>query len=133
MKKLALLSATMLLITTSCLKEGTNYVKYTGNINIDTLLVQDTARLGDTVDISVRGGAPNGCWSNLELMLTKENDSLVFLTGIGLFESRDGICADIYQNIDSVFSYKPADTGKIVFIGWSPGDRIVKDSLYVLP
>lgn len=132
MKKLVFIFALPLLLT-SCLKEGSNYISYTGYINIDQITVPDTARVGDVVQISARGGAPNGCWSDLELIMTKQNDSVVNITGIGHFESTDGICPDIYQILDSTFSYKAAKPGTIKFVGQSPGDRLIIDSLIVLP
>lgn len=132
MKKIALLSAICLIIASSCLKEGSNYTRFSGYINVDSLSLQDTVILGDTVEINVIGGASNGCWSNLELLLTNPNDSMVLITATGLFESQDGICSNIYQTIDSVFTFKPADTGKIMVYGWSPGDRVISDSLIVL-
>ncbi len=132
MKKLVFIFAFPLLFT-SCLKEGSNYVSYTGYINIDQMLVPDTARVGDVVQVFARGGAPNGCWSDLELIMTKQNDSLVYITGIGHFESTDGICTDIYQILDSTFSYKAMKPGTIKFVGQSPNDSLRVESLIVLP
>lgn len=132
MKKLVFIFAFPLLLT-SCLKEGSNYVSYTGYINIDQMSVTDTARVGDVVQVFARGGAPNGCWSDLELIMSKQNDSLVYITGIGHFESNDGICTDIYQILDSTFNYKAMKPGIIKFVGQSPNDSLLIESLIVLP
>jgi hypothetical protein len=133
MKKLTIFLVIIQFITSSCLKENSNYTRFTGNINVDSIQVPDTVVLGESVTVKAQGGAPNSCWSKLELMLSQENDSLVLITGIGWFESYDGICNDIYLKVDSSFTYKPTDTGKIMFLGLSPGNRIKMDSLIVVP
>lgn len=130
-KYLFLLLSTLLL--TSCLKEGSNYIKYSGWIKIDSLALPDTARVGQTIDIYALGGAPNGCWSGLELLMQKQGDSLVFIAGTGNFESTDGICADIYPTVDTLFSFRPSDTGVVKIIGQSMDNTRIVDSLIVLP
>jgi hypothetical protein len=132
MKKVIFILVFPLLIT-SCLKEGSNYISYTGYINIDMVTVPDTARVGDLVEVFARGGAPNGCWSDLELFMSEQNDSVIIITGIGHYESTDGICTDIYQILDSTFTYKAEVPGKIKFVGQSPNNNIVIDSLIVIP
>ncbi|HLO90654.1 MAG: hypothetical protein ACM3ME_08230 [Chloroflexota bacterium] len=132
MKKLLfLLTAT--LVFSSCLKEGSNYIKYSGWIKIDSIALPDTARVGQTIDIYALGGAPNGCWSGLELQMQKQGDSLVYIAGTGTYESSDGICTEVYPTIDSVFTFKPADTGIIKFVGLSADNSKIVDSLVVLP
>lgn len=121
------------LLLTSCLEEGSNYTKFTGYINIDKMTLPDSASVGDTIQIAVKGGAPNGCWSNLELTMTKLNDSLVSFTGIGLFESTDGICTEIYQTIDSSFDFIPKTPGKWQFYAHSANNKYIVDSLFVSP
>ncbi len=132
MNKLLLIIASSILLT-SCLKEGSNYISYTGYISIDQLNLPDTARVGDVVQVFARGGAPNGCWSNLELMMTKQNDSVINITGIGRYETTDGICTDVYQILDSTFKYKASKPGIVKFIGQSPNNIQIIDSLIILP
>lgn len=119
-------------IFSSCLEEGTNHVKYTGWIIIDEFSLPDTALVGQYINIPVKGGAPNGCWSDLELQLTKESDSTVYITGTGTFESTNGICNDIYQNTDTVFEFKPVKTGVLKFTAFSAGGSEEVDSLIVI-
>jgi len=132
MKKMIFLLI-MSLIMSSCLDEGSNYTKFTGYINIDKMTIPDTTSVGDTIQVLVKGGAPNGCWSNLELILTEQNDSLVYITGIGLYESTDGICTEIYQTIDSSFDFHPTKSGVYQFYAQSGNYKHILDSLVVLP
>lgn len=121
------------IIFTSCLKEGSDYRQFTGWIDIDTLIVTDTAIINSDVLINVSAGAPNGCWSNLEIDLVKQNDSVYTITGSGKYESRNGICSDEYVSVDSSFKIKPSKIGKLLIIGYSPNKHPIKDSLIVIP
>jgi hypothetical protein len=133
MKKYAFLLLLTPLLFASCLKEGTNYIKYSGWINIDSISLPDTAIQGENIDLYAMGGAPNGCWSGLELQLQKQGDSIVIITGTGTYESTDNICTEIYPIVDSVFTYKAVDTGVIKFIGLSRDNSRKLDSLVVVP
>lgn len=132
MKKYLVLLLTAFVFT-SCLKEGSNYIKYSGYINVDSMVLPDTAIVGQTVDVYVLGGAPNGCWYGLDLQLQNQGDSLVTIFGTGTYESTDGICTDIYPIVDTIFSFKPVDTGLVRFVAISMDNEKIKDSLVVLP
>jgi len=132
MKRYLLLLLSLFLFT-SCLKEGSNYIKYSGWIKVDSIALPDTAVQGQNIGIYALGGAPNGCWSNLELQLQKQGDSVVFITGTGTYESTDGICTEIYPITDTIFTFKASDTGVIKFIGLSPDNTQKIDSLVVIP
>lgn len=131
MKKLFFIILIPVLFT-SCLDEGSNYLKYTGWINVDSVQIQDSAVVGESVPIIVNGGAPNGCWSALELFLNKESDSVYLINGSGIFESDDGVCTDVYQIVDSTFIFKPSKQGVYKFYGQSPGKTPIIDSLIVV-
>lgn len=133
MKKYVLLLLLTPLLFASCLKEGSNYIKYSGWINIDSLSLPDTVIQNQNINIYALGGAPNGCWSQLELQLQKQGDSIVIITGTGTYESTDGICTEIYPIVDSVFTYKAVDTGLIKFYGLSRDNTKIIDSLVVIP
>lgn len=131
MKKLAILLF-LPIIFTSCLKEGSDYIQYTGRIDIDTLVVADTAVINTDLLINVSAGAPNGCWSNLEIDLVKQNDSVYNIIGSGKFESHNGNCTDEYVSIDSTFKIKPSKLGKLLLIAYSPNKQPIKDSLVII-
>lgn len=131
MKKMILFLVLPLLMT-SCLDKGSNYTRFTGNINIDKMTLPDSASIGDTIQIAVKGGAPNGCWSELELTMNELNDSLIAFSGIGLFESTDGICTEIYQTVDSSFDFIPKKAGKWQFYAYSANNKSIIDSLVVV-
>jgi hypothetical protein len=130
MKKLLFIFLAPFLLT-SCLDEGSNYLKYTGWINVDSLSLADSASVGDSVYVMVRGSAPNGCWSALELYMKKQNDSVYIINGSGTFESEDGICNQGLVIVDSSFLFKPVKEGKILFYGQSPDRLPLVDSLIV--
>jgi hypothetical protein len=132
MKKLAFLLF-LPFILSSCLKEGSDYRQFTGWIDIDTIVMTDTAMLNSEVLVRVSAGAPNGCWSNLEIDLLKENDSVYTITGSGKFESYNGICSDEYVGVDSTFKINPSKEGKLLLIAFSPNRHPIKDSLIVIP
>ncbi len=120
------------LFLSSCLEKSTNYARFTGNINIDKMTLPDTVGVGDTIQVQVKGGAPNGCWSDLELVMSQKNDSLIVVSGIGLYESTDGICTQVYQTIDSSFSFRPTKPGVYQFYAYSANLRDILDSLVVV-
>lgn len=131
MKKIALFLFLPLLLN-SCLDTGGNYMKYDGWIYTDQVSIPDTAQLGDSISLYVKGGAPNGCWYNLMLNLTKQSDTLYYIAGTGTYESTDGLCTEIYQVVDTNFIFKPLSAGKYMFIAQSPGRPDIKDSLIVI-
>lgn len=116
----------------SCLKEGSNHIKYSGYINLNTLTVPDSATVGEDVEIKVKGGAPNGCWSDLELTMQKENDTLYNIAGVGVYESWDGLCTDIYPLVDSTFTFKPSKAGTYKFVAYSANNTRLIDTLHVV-
>lgn len=96
------------------------------------MTLPDSALVGDDVEIKVVGGAPNGCWSDLELTMQKENDSLYNIAGIGVYESWDGLCTDIYPLIDSTFTFEPSRAGTYRFIAYSLNNVRFVDTLHVV-
>ncbi|MFA6949391.1 MAG: hypothetical protein WCQ70_01785 [Lentimicrobiaceae bacterium] len=131
MKKIALFLFLLLLLN-SCLDTGGNYMKYDGWIYTDQISIPDTAIVGDSISLYVKGGAPNSCWYNLVLNLTKQSDTLYYIAGTGTYESTDGLCAEIYQVVDTNFIFKPLNAGKYMFIAKSPGQPDIKDSLIAI-
>jgi hypothetical protein len=117
----------------SCLKEGSNHLKYTGSIYITKMTLPDSAKVGDIINVDVTGGGPNGCWTNLELSLKKSNDSLVLIYGSGIYESTDGICSDYLPTVDSTFKFKVTRTGSYMFVAHSPDNQVIIDSVFVKP
>lgn len=107
-------------------------MKYDGWIYIDQVSIPDTVTVGDTILINVKGGAPNGCWYNMAINLTKLSDTVHYITGTGTYESTDGLCTETYQNVIENFSFNPLHAGKYMFIAQSPGRPDIKDSLIAI-
>ena len=136
MKKLHFLFVALLLLSlASCKLDGDSYQRFYGKVNIDSLKVQDSAFLGDPVFIYALAGAPNGCWSGLDLFLTPypHNDTLYVISSFGTFESYDHICPEIYVLKDSTFKFIPDTTGMFIFKSDSQSRMPKYDTLVVVP
>ena len=134
MKKLHFLFIALLLLAlSSCKLDGESYRRFYGRVNIDSLIMQDSAFLGDTVYIHAKAGAPNGCWSDLSLFFNRYNDTLYYLNAAGWFESYDNICTEIYLTKDSTFQFIPDTTGLYIFRSESEFRLPKYDTLVVVP
>ena len=136
MKKLHLLAFTVLLLAlSSCKLDGESYRRFYGKINIDNLVVQDSAFMGDTVFIHAQAGVPNGCYSNPTLFFTRHSyyDTLFLINSYAWFESYDNICTDIYMLKDSTFRFIADSAGKYIFISDSEFRLPKYDTLVVVP
>ena len=125
--------ALLLLALASCKLEGESYRRFYGKINIDTLMVQDSAFLGDTVFIHAQAGAPNGCWSNPDLFFYPYNDTLYLINSFAWYESYDNVCPDVYITKDSTFQFIADATGTFIFVSESDGRMPKYDTLVVAP
>ncbi len=134
MKKLHFLFVALLLLAlSSCKLDGESYRKFYGGVNIDSLIIQDSAFVGDVVLIQAQAGAPNGCWSDLSLFLNRYNDSLYYINAFGWFESYDNMCTEIYLLKDSTFRFIPDTTGLYIFKSESEFRLPKYDTLVVVP
>ena len=116
MKKFHFLAIALLLLAlSSCKLDGESYRKFYGRVNIDSLVIQDSAFVGDVVLIKAKAGAPNGCWSDLSLFFNRYNDTLYYINAAGMFESHNNICPEIYLTKDSTFKFIPDTTGQFIF------------------
>ena len=134
MKKLHFLAIALLLLAlSSCKLDGESYRKFYGRVDIDSLIIQESAFLGDTVFIHAKAGAPNGCWSDLSLFFNRYNDTLYYINAAGMFESHNNICPDIYLIKDSTFRFIPDTTGQFIFKSESEFRAVKYDTLLVIP
>lgn len=133
MKNIFLLFISFILFgMASCKLGGENYARYYDYVNIDSTRVQDSARVGDTVNIYALAGAPNGCWSDLVVYFYPYNDSVWLINSLGLYESYEGICPEIYVMKDSTFRFIADTTGMFVFVSQSRTRPVKYDTLVVV-
>ena len=104
------------LLAISCLKKGENgyYIRTTGRVEIKQAVIPDTVTDNQYAEIMAWAEASNGCWSNLNFVLTKTADFEYSLEAFGIFEST-GYCEDIKVLGDSTIVFKPTVTGKYIF------------------
>ena len=132
MKKLHFLAVALLLFAlSSCKLDGESYRRFYGKVTIDDLVVQDSAFLKDIVPIYALAGAPNGCWSDLTISLSKFNDTLYVISAFGWFESYDNICTEIYVLKNDTLQFIPEKTGSYIFVTDSAGWAVKYDTLVV--
>lgn len=132
MKKIHLVFALFVLLAASCKIGGENYSRYYSYVNIDQTVVPDSASLGDTIDLYFRAGAPNGCWSGLQIYLYRYNDTIFVLEAIGLYESYEGICPEIYVTSDTIFRFVPDTARTYIFASHSATLNTKLDTLRII-
>ena len=100
----------------SCINPGENkyYAKFSAQIEIKQTDIPETATVNQVSDIRARAEQPNGCWSNLNFVLTKTGDQEYLLEAFGVYESY-GICPDVLVHGDTTIAFTPTLTGKYIF------------------
>ncbi len=108
-------------IITSCDLQGESHEKYTSYVSITETIVPDSALVGQTVPVYAKAVAPNGCWSNIRIFLGKSviADTIYAISSTGLYESYNGICAEILISADTTFEFKPDTSGIFIFASYS--------------
>jgi hypothetical protein len=122
------------LLATSCLKPGENsyYIMTTGRVEIIQSEIPDTGIINQFAELKARAEESNGCWSNLNFVLTKKSDFEYTLEAFGVFESY-GICEDIKVYGDTTIPFKPTKEGLYKFQITKSETVTVVDSMVVAP
>ena len=120
------------LLASSCLKTGNNtyYISTTARAEITHTDIPDTATVNLVTSIKAWAEEPNGCWSNLNFILTKNNDFDYSLEAFGRYEST-GTCPEIKVYGDTTIAFKPASSGIYKFHVTKSQDEIVTDTMVV--
>jgi hypothetical protein len=121
------------LIAISCLKKGENgyYIRTTGRVEITHVVIPDTVTNNQYTEIMAWAEASNGCWSDLNFILTKTDDFEYSLEAYGIFEST-GYCEDIIVLGDSTIVFKPTVAGKYLFKVTKSETEIETDTMNVV-
>jgi hypothetical protein len=100
----------------SCIKPGENRysVKFSAQIEIKQTDIPETCTVNQVTHIMARAEQPNGCWSNLNFVLTKQGDQEYLLEAFGVYES-SGACSDVIVYGDTTIAFTPTLTGKYIF------------------
>jgi hypothetical protein len=92
------------------LSKNEYYIRVTGEVEIIHTMIPDTVNNMTDTQIVANSKAPNGCWSDLTFMLSKEGEFEYSLKAFGIYESF-GTCPDGIIYGDSVITIKPTQTG----------------------
>jgi hypothetical protein len=121
------------MLALSCLKEGGNsyYIRTTGRVEITQVNIPDTTTNNQFADIDAIAEAPNGCWNNINVILTKINDYKYSIEAFGVFESI-GYCEAVKVYEDTTIAFKPTQTGTYKFEVTKNQNETVIDSMVVV-
>jgi hypothetical protein len=128
--KLIILIPVLALGLFSCSMKSDNFYSSTDVIEIKNYTLPDTAILFDTVRITAHSEEPNGCWSDLNFVLSKTNDSTYRIKAFGSFTNNGGICPDGKVSRDTVFEFIPVLKGRCYFYITQPTFATI-DTLFV--
>lgn len=117
----------------SCIKSGENgyYIRTSGRVEIIQSDVPDTVINMQFTEIKASAKETNGCWSNLNFVLTKNSDFEYSLEAFGIFESY-GTCPDIMVYGDTTIAFKPTQTGLYKFNIFKTQNVTVTDTMIVV-
>lgn len=76
--------------------------------------IPSTAKIGELVTLHVKAYAPNGCWSNLQISLTKSDENHYLITAKG-YNNGNLVCPDIVIQKDTVFNVSFNKVGAYYF------------------
>lgn len=133
MKKISLILLIPLFITACMDLESESYSRYTSYVDVNKVILPDSAVAGQDVSIYAQAMAPNGCWSDLAIFMRKSGiaDTVYGITATGLFESHDNICPDVVISHDTTFTFHPDSAGTYIFISYSAALLATYDTLFV--
>lgn len=81
---------------------------------VSTTEIPSTAKIGEVVPVYVKAYAPNGCWSKLQINLTKSDENHYLITATG-YNNGDLACPDIVIQTDTVFNLSFNKAGAYYF------------------
>ena len=99
----------------SCSIKNDKFFTSTDVIEIKQCVIPDSAMLGDTVQINAKSQQPNGCWYNLNFVLSKNNDTTYRIKAFGSFSNQGRVCPAILVNKDTILRFIPLKRGKTLF------------------
>ena len=99
----------------SCSIKSDNFYSSTDVIEIKQCVIPDSTVLGDTIQITAKSQQPNGCWYNLNFVLSKNNDTTYRIKAFGSFSNQGQVCPAVLVNKDTIFRFIPLKRGKTLF------------------
>jgi hypothetical protein len=115
----------------SCVAKNENYFKKTDVIAISKYSIPDSSIVFDTIQIEAKAEEPNGCWSNLNFVLSKSKDFEYRLKAFGTFESKGGVCPAVMVYKDTLIDFLPTQKGIYLFYVNETPSQVKIDTLIV--
>lgn len=115
----------------NCKDEDDNELSGTFPINIEELLVQETAQAGEEIEIQVYAVAPNGCFENLKITLRQSATNYYVFRATGYYDSND-TCPAVIVSLDTTINFTPPSAGTFYFQANEQPFPILRDTLTVL-
>lgn len=113
MKPVSLITLISLIILASCNLEPP-YSSYSNvPVHITSLTVPESGIVNQPVTFLAVAAAPDGCWMDLKLILTKKEDFKYDLYAVGSYESY-GVCPQVEVSRDSILTFTPTVAGEYV-------------------
>jgi len=120
------------LVAVSCwkLNDSGSYILTSGRVEITQSDIPENATVNQLTEIKARAEESNGCWSNLNFILTKNNNFDYSLEAFGRYEST-GTCPEIKVYGDTTIAFKPTSSGIYKFHVTKSQYEIVTDTMVV--
>lgn len=139
MRKLLYLFIIVLL--SSCLEDGDNYIRTTDLVPITEVTIPDSSEVADTIQITATAEANNDCWSDLRFQLDSvpnQNNNQTDTTStksyslqaIGTYESH-GSCPQVIVTADTVLDVLTSQKGNYIFYVTKNSYTLEVDTVFV--
>lgn len=119
-------------LSVSCwkLNQDENYVRLTGSVEISHTQIPDTVDNMGFAQIKAQARAINGCWSNLNFLLTRTDEFDYSLQAFGIYESY-GTCPDVMVYGDTIITIQPTRAGLYKFYIYKGPNDVDIDTMIV--
>lgn len=106
--------AILVCVVVSCKEPADRYVKRFDPVEINAILVPDSAYSMEQIPIRAKAQAYNSCWRRLYFELKKTKDFEYSLKAFGVYESF-GVCGEKIVTRDTVIYFRPQVKGTYLF------------------
>ncbi len=97
---------------------------------VSEVVIPTSANIGVSIPIQVRAYAPNGCWSNLQINLTKSQANHYQITATG-FNNGNIVCPDVLVGKVTTFNLIFSEAGEYYFQSNKTPFTILYDTIRV--
>ena len=125
------IAVTIVFTIESCNAKNNNYYTKTDAIDISNYSIPDSTGVFDTIRIGAHAEEPNGCWGNLNFVLSKTKDFEYKLKAFGTFVNNGEACPNVMVFKDTFINFSPSQAGVYFFYISNTPSTMIIDSLIV--